>query len=869
MSIPLQLQTRPLRAISISLCATMDLVAIISDDNNMSIYRTLSWERVLSKKGGELTSSGSDDTLSVLSFSLKGKLVAVGCSDGELLIFCLESMDSVSAFRGGGMIPSSKGSSILSLAWQAGVTTTSPYSSSCYLPKSMGISGLNFATRTGMEEYLEPTFGEARESIAIESIFMAEEGSLLLSLAKDGQLCAHVYGIFPLFSVNTCSIGSFPTFCPSSLFCPLSIADGLSLQILKDSNSISAASVSAYDTSYVRPKEYHYFNLKCSDLCIPRNYFWKHHTSTLFLVISSDLSRLLHMISSSSRKWTEASKVIVPKLSLLQGMLDTYQLKFTPIQFLYTVTQCGIWHPAGSTSFTQHWNEQGITRLRSAIDSTSKMIVKQLQLRAIPIATNIALRCRELHSALNDKKDMVLESIGTTNPIFNVYTSALVKSADLLLYKIDETLREAKLAREGLLLYLQFIKDCYTPENQQNASKPNILLREKCRSLFDPRKVRAPHKGPSAQAEYVTGTHLYAFLQDSDLPCPLINARRDDCGLCCLEDIPRKGITPFITALLQQSSFRNPTECIIGESKAFGIHNVMEFEEAFSRRSLIQQIKSTKEALSSAFWYPHDELSQKMENDMNLFISGRRSKILQQVFSIDIKDDCCKCQQICKDAIVSSDGGCITIRTDNNNTQVYPLQSCTIIALLIVPEEATSTDLEVIVCICQHKSDEAITTIKSSHILFASRCSFTCDYEISETFKFGKHSLEIYDKIDLNGEHVFAIIGAGAISTKHCHLFRIPFGSLVFTPLQSKSPNHEHDQSLLNIATIRSHVPLRKDIEIKTSHFVFDSFHEVHTCGARGVALVSSLSKVSIFDLESADDADDDDEVMEMDGDTE
>jgi hypothetical protein len=44
--------------------------------------------------------------------------------------------------------------------------------------------------------------------------------------------------------------------------------------------------------------------------------------------------------------------------------------------------------------------------------------------------------------------------------------------------------------------------------------------------LFDPRKYRANLTGASGHAEAVTGTHLYAFLQDSQLPNELVASRK-------------------------------------------------------------------------------------------------------------------------------------------------------------------------------------------------------------------------------------------------------------------------------------------------------------------------------------------------------
>lgn len=44
---------------------------------------------------------------------------------------------------------------------------------------------------------------------------------------------------------------------------------------------------------------------------------------------------------------------------------------------------------------------------------------------------------------------------------------------------------------------------------------PTMLFRAKFQKLFDPRCRRAASKGAAGQAEHVTGTHLYAYLQDA------------------------------------------------------------------------------------------------------------------------------------------------------------------------------------------------------------------------------------------------------------------------------------------------------------------------------------------------------------------
>lgn len=248
--------------------------------------------------------------------------------------------------------------------------------------------------------------GEMIESHSVERFFRSTESCFLLSLDVNRRLSGFIYGIFPLFSVNLDLIENIVSgpllvsgiyiVCPHKKIGESSnryqevtqkkadYSNRHSLDILPQHSQLNHA-ISLHNI-----KKLNIPLLGCS-YC---RYRWFEHSASLYLMIHSDLSKLLDMITSHSRKWKDSTRVILPKLSLLQGVLDGYQISMNPVQFMYTVAHCGVWHPAALTSFSQHWNDMGISRLRSAVDTASSAIVKSLQMRAIPIVTNILLRCR-------------------------------------------------------------------------------------------------------------------------------------------------------------------------------------------------------------------------------------------------------------------------------------------------------------------------------------------------------------------------------------------------------------------------------------------------------------------------------------------
>jgi hypothetical protein len=233
-----------------------------------------------------------------------------------------------------------------------------------------------------MEEYLESGLGEVIESPIAESFFRSTESCIMLSLNSNKELSGYIFGIYPLFSVLLNSIDKIVG--GGTQLSGVYVVSPEDLRELIEGHS--GANV---DRARILLK-LSVRLLSCSNCC----FRWLEHSASLHLMIHADFSKLHEMVVSHSRKWKDSTRVIIPKLSLLQAVLDGYQMGMTPVQFMYTVAHCGLWHPAALTAFSQHWNDQGISRLRSAVEATSSSIRKSLQMRAIPIATNIALRCR-------------------------------------------------------------------------------------------------------------------------------------------------------------------------------------------------------------------------------------------------------------------------------------------------------------------------------------------------------------------------------------------------------------------------------------------------------------------------------------------
>ena len=270
-------------------------------------------------------------------------------------------------------------------------------------------------------------------------------------------------------------------------------------------------------------------------------YRWHQHKIHLLLQMQKDMARIDSLLLECGKKWRDAAKVIPIKLSLLANTLKGYEMEYTPIQFFYTIVLFGQWHPAAQSSFASHWNEQGLQRLRSSITAAARDIEKRLQMYVIPVLTNFLLSCRELVGIEEAEGELIAKqpSSSTRNDVQDIINSRklelnnLINNSEWLIYKVDEALHECKFAGRNLLLFLKFLKEnmlvaAADESTEETNASPQQVPPSNFLPLFDPRIPRAPEgvSGPKAQAECVTGTHLYAHFLEAPLPADMVEYRK-------------------------------------------------------------------------------------------------------------------------------------------------------------------------------------------------------------------------------------------------------------------------------------------------------------------------------------------------------
>jgi hypothetical protein len=237
-------------------------------------------------------------------------------------------------------------------------------------------SGINVKERVGMLPL--PTSLSASNYQQDNTI---SHSSLLVTLSANQILRGYVSGLQPLFAINLFSVIKEMAglqISPNSLICSLSS----SISVLFQSSSVGTSS-SSIDSKKIN---FSFLSWPRLESC--------GRISVIVEEMSYNLLKFCDDVKTFSRKWKDCTKVVQAKMQLLQSALEGYQLDMSPIEFMFSMASCGLWHPVATSAFPNHWNEQGINRLRSSIDSTLLGIIKFLSLSATPQIENICLSCR-------------------------------------------------------------------------------------------------------------------------------------------------------------------------------------------------------------------------------------------------------------------------------------------------------------------------------------------------------------------------------------------------------------------------------------------------------------------------------------------
>ena len=470
----------------LSLCSVMDLIAIVTVDGTLVVHRTLNLSKVLSIKLSEICPL--DCNISVMNFD-NGKVLVLGFADGNVGLLDIETSSHMIAYSSSNI---SSTDEIMHIKWF----------------QNLNINSNSDTTSMKFGYHDESTDVSSKDGKIIKILSSSLENHVLVCFSKSA-IVGYLHGFFPLFrlSIET----------PSYSISNREVRDSINaneyqsylpffLESVTTSNEMNSGGMNIQTVDIDI--------LNDTKLLHSYKYYCRHLSQ-----IHHDIEKLSHIVNLQDKKWRDINKTLSAKFTLLDSLLKGYELGMNPIQFLYSVALCGKWHPAAVTHFSQHWNDQGIIRLKSEIDTTSKNILRSI-FQLLTTSSNLSMKCRHLERLMIDD-----DNFSSSNSSCQLLLQILIKSSEQLIYKIDEAHLHANRAREGLLKFLQFVKEnTIFPDspNYQNF-KFDLSLKDDIADLLDPVKPRVD----CSFIESVTASYLYAYLRNDDLPSCLYQGHED------------------------------------------------------------------------------------------------------------------------------------------------------------------------------------------------------------------------------------------------------------------------------------------------------------------------------------------------------
>ena len=550
------LQRRRTGAKNVALCPAMDLVALLTEDGQLSVHRTLSWERIVYKGVEDIDDEWGMPT--ALTFSPSGNLLALGHQSGQVSIVNLESGAITKAYDWSKLLLNNSSEieqgRIVRVDW---VLRPAPEHDEVFR-SNVSVEEVRLAGLSGISNVYQglkaSAVNAADISLDTDNLFSISEsampGSILYATIDTGVVLAYVAGLFPLFATLSHSSGGMPPLPASSTHHLPSLAPLYSFAVRQQVSARAAPLCGRlWGTEKILfGQGQHSLHTFLASL---------HEEDIVLQLIrmKSSATLLNRLLGTCAKRWKDANRPLSAKVGLLKSVLDGYQLNMTPLQFLYSIALCGLWHPAAVASFSQHWNDQGLNRLRSGVDAASKSILQTLHFDVTNVATTLTCQCLELSKILHIREESFRQRNGNGNGNGGgdngggdkgellQEVQRLLAAGEATLLKVDDAVKEARKARDRVLLLIKFVREAHyeatvvsegdkekEKEEEQDAPKQVSSAPKPYLQLFDIRKERVPPLDPALVSEHLVGSHLLAYFMEKNLPQPLLSSSTGGAG---------------------------------------------------------------------------------------------------------------------------------------------------------------------------------------------------------------------------------------------------------------------------------------------------------------------------------------------------
>ncbi|EQC40620.1 hypothetical protein SDRG_01703, partial [Saprolegnia diclina VS20] len=387
------LQERSLGAATVACCPTMDIVAVLTTDDHLLVYRTVSWQRLL-----HVTPSDVESPMTVLAWRPDGLVLAVGHANGKIVLYDMETGEATMQLFGK-VHAWEHTQAISALHWAAAGAAPSTHRLEDRTSRCVMNPPSESSTETAAKFTTVPALDDSRHILASGDT----SGTILLWAL--GSVCIRRLQ-------------------------PAGVQSVTELHLLSD---LSALLIGSQEDSSRQ-----ILSLALPDLPT--------HQGQLFVVSHHvrEVQKLLHTLDTTLKQltteWTNGTRVLEAKMRLLSSAYAKYSSFEVPQAHMYTLLCAGLGFPALTNFFAQDMQEQSLQRIQKAFfhacHSMQTLIHEQLRVAAC----NVLFRLCELRG--------LTSTAPSHRPASVAHLSTMIAMVEVFLLKLEQlqiALRETEL----------------------------------------------------------------------------------------------------------------------------------------------------------------------------------------------------------------------------------------------------------------------------------------------------------------------------------------------------------------------------------------------------------------------------------------
>ncbi|OQR82601.1 hypothetical protein ACHHYP_15729 [Achlya hypogyna] len=413
------LQDKNVGAAKVACCPTMDIVAVLTTDHHLLVYRTVAWQRLLHVKSADLAAP-----MTAMTWRPDGLVLAVGHEDGKIALYDMESGTANAAMKLFEKVHAWHHThAVTALQWTKYVSILIDRTDRFVWNPPLDASGEAGTTKYARVPALDGSRHLLVSGDAAGHVLLWAFGSVCLR-----RLRAHNGPVDQVFLLPDASA--------------LVVSAGRSIGSLELPDFVDQHG---------------------------KIFVVAHHAREVQLLLRTVETALKQVAT----EWTNGTRIFEAKMRLLSSAYAKYSSFECPQAHMYTLLCTGLSFPALTNFFAQDLQEQSMQRIQKAFAHACHSMQTLIQEHLCVAATNVLFRLSELRGLSFDSTNASSPLLGgqTTAQISDLI--AMVQCFILKLEQLSMALRETEMDFSLLFQWFSVMMAAHSSVRLKGPTKTN------------------------------------------------------------------------------------------------------------------------------------------------------------------------------------------------------------------------------------------------------------------------------------------------------------------------------------------------------------------------------------------------------------